>query len=50
LIGKAFGPELAPSEWAALAAGTASAKQEQRIRQVWRDRVLSAFALAYGLR
>jgi len=49
LIGKAFGPELAPSEWAALASGTASVEQEQRIRQVWRDRVLPAFALAYGL-
>lgn len=49
LVGKAFGPRLAPSAWAALAAGSASAELELAIREVWNAQVLPAFAQAYGL-
>lgn len=50
LLGKAFGPDLSPDDWAALAAGVASPELQRSARALWVGRVLPAFARTYGLR
>lgn len=50
LVGKAFSTELAAADWAALPAGTATAALGKRVRGLWVEQVLPAFARTYGLK